>query len=161
MIFMILLTLWNSEQKNRLLIKLFCFSSDFDETWWSCSYPCVLPFHQVSSKSDEKQKSFINCPFFCSEFQSVSRIVKIVYSWLLHPKIIFFFQTGRLDTFHNYTFSRFWNIVCCTETFSALLSSKIWQLIHKTRYWAFIRTVMAILLHKVVSQNLRVMDSVL
>ena len=80
MIFTILLTLWNSEQKNRLLIKLFCFSSDFDETWWSCSYPCVLQFHQVSSKSDEKQKSFINSPFFCSEFQSVSRIVKIVHS---------------------------------------------------------------------------------
>ena len=79
-IFTILLTLWNSEQKNGLLIKLFCFSSDFDETWWSCSYPCVLPFHQVSSKSDEKQKSFINSRFFCSEFQSVSRIVKIVHS---------------------------------------------------------------------------------
>ena len=79
-IFTILLTLWNSEQKNGLLIKLFCFSSDFDETWWSCSYPCVLQFHQVSSKSDEKQKSFINSPFFCSEFQSVSRIVKIVHS---------------------------------------------------------------------------------
>ena len=75
-IFTILLTLWNSDQKNRLLIKLFCFSSDFDETWWSCSYPSVLQFHQVSSKSDEKQKSFINGPFFCSEFKSVSRIVK-------------------------------------------------------------------------------------
>ena len=50
--FTILLTLWNSEQKNGLLIKLFCFSSDFDETRWSCSYPCVLQFHQVSSKSD-------------------------------------------------------------------------------------------------------------
>ena len=36
-IFTILLTLWNSEQKNGLLIKLFCFSSDFDETWWNCS----------------------------------------------------------------------------------------------------------------------------
>ena len=35
--------------------------------------------HQVSSKPDEKQKSFINRPFFCSEFQSVSRIVKIVH----------------------------------------------------------------------------------
>ena len=46
-IFTILLTLWNSEEKNGLLIKLFCFSSDFDETWWSCSYPCVLQFHQV------------------------------------------------------------------------------------------------------------------
>ena len=81
-IFTILLTLWNSEQKNGLLIKLFRFSSDFDETWWSCSYSCVyvLQFHQVSSKSDEKQKSFIINPFFCSEFQSVSRIVKIVHS---------------------------------------------------------------------------------
>ena len=36
----------------------------------------VLQFHQVSSKSDEKQKSFINSPFFFSELQSVSRIVK-------------------------------------------------------------------------------------
>ena len=34
--------------------KTFCFSSDFDETWWSCSIQCVLQFHQVSSKSDEK-----------------------------------------------------------------------------------------------------------
>ena len=25
---------------------------------------CVLQFHQVSSKSDEKQTSFINSPFF-------------------------------------------------------------------------------------------------
>ena len=80
MIFTILLTLWNSEQINGLFIKLFCFSSDFDETWWSCSYPSVLQFHQVSSKSDEKQKSFINSPFFCSEFQSVNRIVKIIHS---------------------------------------------------------------------------------
>ena len=41
---------------------------------------CVLQFHQVLSKSDEKQKGFINSPFFCSEFQMVSRIVKIVHS---------------------------------------------------------------------------------
>ena len=27
-----------------------------------------------------KTKKFYNCPFFCSEFQSVSRIVKIVHS---------------------------------------------------------------------------------
>ena len=92
MIFTILLTLWNSEQKNGVLINIFfCFSCDFDETWWwSCSYSCVLQFHQVSSKSDEKQKRFINCLFFCSEFQSVSRIVKIVHSaedyknWILN-----------------------------------------------------------------------------
>ena len=41
----------------------------------------VLQLHQISSKSDEKQKSFFNSsPLFCSEFQSVSRIVKIVHS---------------------------------------------------------------------------------
>ena len=57
MIFTILPTLWNSEQKNGLLIELFWFSSDFDEIWWSCSTQCVLQFHQVSSKSDEKQKN--------------------------------------------------------------------------------------------------------
>ena len=62
-IFTILLTLWNSEQKNGLLIKLFCFSSDFDETWWNCSTHWVLQLHQVSSNSDEKQKSFINSPW--------------------------------------------------------------------------------------------------
>ena len=38
-------------------------------------------FHQ--NQSDEKQKkSFINSPFFCFEFQSVSRIMKIVHSAL-------------------------------------------------------------------------------
>ena len=37
-------------------------------------------FTRFVSKSDEKQKSFINSPFFCSEFQNVSRIVKIVHS---------------------------------------------------------------------------------
>ena len=76
---------------NRLLIKPFCFSSDFDETWWSCSYPCVLQFHQVSSKSDEKQKSFLNSLFFCSEFQSVSRIVKIEHSAHIHYSILQYF----------------------------------------------------------------------
>ena len=35
---------------------------------------------QISSKLDEKQRSFIDSPFFCSEFKSVSRIVKIVHS---------------------------------------------------------------------------------
>ena len=32
------------------------------------------------TKFHQKQKSFINSPFFCSEFQSVSRIVKIIHS---------------------------------------------------------------------------------
>ena len=36
-IFTFLLTLWNSEKKNGLFKKLFCFSTDFDETWWNCS----------------------------------------------------------------------------------------------------------------------------
>ena len=45
--------------------------------------------HEVSSKSDEKQNSFINSPFFCSEFQSVSGIVKIVHSatWFLNKHL--------------------------------------------------------------------------
>ena len=34
-------------------------------------------FHQNRMKN---KKSFINSPFFCSEFQSVSRIVKIIHS---------------------------------------------------------------------------------
>ena len=53
-IFTILLTLWNSEQKNRLLINLLCFSSDFDETWWSCSthgYYKFTKFHQNQMKN--------------------------------------------------------------------------------------------------------------
>ena len=40
----------------------------------------ALQLHQVSSKSDEKLKRFINSLFFCSKFQSVSRIVKIIHS---------------------------------------------------------------------------------
>ena len=48
--------------------------------------PSVLQFHQVSSKSDEKPESVINSPFFGSEFQSVSRIVKIVQSVTAHIK---------------------------------------------------------------------------
>ena len=54
----------------------------------------VLQLHQVSSKSDEKQKRFIISPFFCSEFQSVSRIVKIVhsgFSLLFHKKTYILF----------------------------------------------------------------------
>ena len=31
--------------------------------------PCVLQFQQVSSKSDEKQESFINSPFFVQNFK--------------------------------------------------------------------------------------------
>ena len=58
-------------------------SSDFNETCWNCKTHGLLQLHQVSSKSDEKQKSFIDSPFFCSKFQSVSRIVKIVHSAII------------------------------------------------------------------------------
>ena len=53
-IFTILQTLWNSEQKNAMLIKLFCFSSNLDETWWNISTHEEQPLRQVSSKSEEK-----------------------------------------------------------------------------------------------------------
>ena len=58
----------------------------------------VLQFHRVSSILDEKQNSFINSPFFCSEFQSVSRFVKIIHSgygygiWLAPKRRIFIFR---------------------------------------------------------------------
>ena len=70
--------------ENGQLVKLFCFSSNFDETWWNCTSQWVLQLHQVLWKLDEKQKSFINCLLFCPEFQSVSRIVKIVHSTIRH-----------------------------------------------------------------------------
>ena len=41
-------------------------------------------FHQNQMKN---KKSFINSPFFCSEFQSVSRIVKIVHSVMLLSRV--------------------------------------------------------------------------
>ena len=48
-------------------------------------------------KLDEKQKSFINSPFFCSEFRSISSIMKIVHSARgLGPKI--FFQSCLIYT---------------------------------------------------------------
>ena len=39
--------------------KLFCFSLEFNENWWNCSYLYVLKLHQVSLNSNEKQKSFL------------------------------------------------------------------------------------------------------
>ena len=39
--------------------KPFCFSFEFNENWWSCSYLCVLKLHQVSLNSNETQKSFL------------------------------------------------------------------------------------------------------
>ena len=37
-------------------------------------------FTKVHQNQMKTKKSFIDSPFFCSEFQSVSRIVKIVHS---------------------------------------------------------------------------------
>ena len=54
---------------NGLLIKLFCFSPDFDETWWNCSTHRVLQFYQVASKSDEKQKSLLIAHFSVHNFK--------------------------------------------------------------------------------------------
>ena len=50
--------------EKRAINKTCLFSSDC-----SCSYPGVLQFHQVSSKSDEKQKSFNNSPFSVQNFE--------------------------------------------------------------------------------------------
>ena len=55
--------------EKRAIIKLFCFSSDFDETWWSCSTHFVLQFHQISSKLDEKQKVLLIARFSVQNFK--------------------------------------------------------------------------------------------
>ena len=68
------------EFTKQAIIKTFLF---FIRFWWNLVklwYSAVLQLHPVSSKTDEKQKSFINSPFFFSEFQTVIRIVKIVHS---------------------------------------------------------------------------------
>ena len=54
-------------------------------------YP--LQFHQVSSKSDETQKRFINCLFFCSEFQSVRRIIELRKSYIVDTVCTFLLCT--------------------------------------------------------------------
>ena len=41
---------------NVFLIKLFCFSSDFNETWWNCSTHRVLQHHIVFSNSEKNKK---------------------------------------------------------------------------------------------------------
>ena len=44
-------------------IKLLFFSSEWNETWWSCSNLCVLQLHQVSLNSDDKTNSFMSNTF--------------------------------------------------------------------------------------------------
>ena len=39
--------------------KLFCFSFEFNENWWNCSYLCILKLHQVSMNSNGKGKSLL------------------------------------------------------------------------------------------------------
>ena len=56
-------------------------------------------FHQNQMKN---KKHFINSPFFCSEFQSVSRIVKIVHSADYRKKIQKFLSL-RLSCNHSDT----------------------------------------------------------
>ena len=49
--------LWpNSPAPNVFFIKLYCFYSEFNETWWSSSINRVLQHHQVLSNSDGKTK---------------------------------------------------------------------------------------------------------
>ena len=71
-------------------------------------------FHQNQMKN---KKSFINSPFFCSEFQSVSRIVKIVHSASCYiPDIYHIWKIlsiplksqvsiGTMYDFHNSTYT--------------------------------------------------------
>ena len=49
--------------KNELLLKLFCFSSDFDGTWWNCS-TTTSSFLKIRWKT--KKERFISSPFLFS-----------------------------------------------------------------------------------------------
>ena len=42
---------WFKNTKNGPLINLFCFSSNFDETWWSCSTPMCTSFIKIGWKT--------------------------------------------------------------------------------------------------------------
>ena len=80
----ILLTLWNCEQKNGLLIKLFYFSSDMKlgeiVEHMGTKYNSTK-FHQNQMKN---QKNLLLLGHYSVQnFQSVSRIVKIVHSAFL------------------------------------------------------------------------------
>ena len=63
-----------------LLIKLFCFSSDFDETWRSCNTQCVQQFQQVSSKFDGKKGLLIAC-FSVQNFKVAVELWKLYIVW--------------------------------------------------------------------------------
>ena len=42
-----------------LYIRLFCFSSEFNQTWGCCSTHRVLQHHQVLTSSDDKKEFYI------------------------------------------------------------------------------------------------------
>ena len=68
MIFTILLRLWNSEQKNGLLIKR-CFSSDFDETWRNCSTHGNYNFTKFHQNQMKNKKVLLIARFSVPNFK--------------------------------------------------------------------------------------------
>ena len=87
------------------------------------------------SRSDEKPKSLINSPFFCSEFQIVSRIVKIVHSaemWINLPKQMAFKIALQKCTKRCLNLRR-WMNRCCAYPLARvimMLSISLWHYTH-------------------------------
>ena len=97
-IFTILLTLWNSEEKNGLLINLFCFSSDFDETWWSCSTQVYYNFAKFPQNWMKNKKVFLIACVSLQNFKVSVELLKsyIVREWLDHIHTSTNIQVGTI-----------------------------------------------------------------
>ena len=64
--------------KNGLLINLFCFSSDFDETWWSCRTNVYYDFTKFHQKRIKNKKYLLISHFIFS-------LLTYVPYWLIFP----------------------------------------------------------------------------
>ena len=113
-IFTILLTLWNSEHKNWLLIKLFCFSSDFD----THVYYNFTNFHQ------NRMKNIKVLLIACLSVQNFKVSVELWKSYivcLLRKKMLLLLLLREKSVFGHY----FSTIVCIFIFDLKLLEKKL------------------------------------
>ena len=98
-----------------VVTKLFCFSFEFHEYWWSCSHLCVIYLHQVSLNLNEKQKKFL--------MTHLTDVLSIMGRWIwpyslhslsmLNCNLLLYcqskatqplFRTSKVSNFINYKF---------------------------------------------------------
>ena len=72
--------------EKRAINKTFCFSSDFDETWWNCSTHCIYNFTKVH-QNQMKAKVLLKARFSVKNFKVSVESWKsyIVLGVLRHP----------------------------------------------------------------------------